>query len=208
MITSDGSDAVVKTHPSPTAFAHAVLRTTMEHYDEMTQWYIDLLDAKIAHQGSNIMFLRYDKEHHRIAIIARPEHVPKPKDQLNAEVDHLAFSYATLTELAQVYISLKSKNRTPIWTINHGPTTSLYYCDPDGNKVELQVDNFDTSEEADAFIKGPLFSMNPIGTDFDPDKWSSEIIAKVRADGKEGLTSDETRRIKTRQEIGERHTRD
>jgi catechol-2,3-dioxygenase len=34
---------------------------------------------------------------------------------------------------------------------NHGLTTSLYYRDPDGNKVELQVDNM-TMEQADEFM--------------------------------------------------------
>lgn len=206
MVASENSNGVANAHPSPAAFAHAVLRTTTDHYDKMTQWYIDLLNAKIAHQGPYIMFLRYDKEHHRIAIAANPNNVPKSTDQRHAEVDHLAFSYGTLTELAQVYTSLKSKSIVPIWTINHGPTTSFYYRDPDGNKVELQVDNFDSSEEADAFVQGPLFRMNPMGTDIDPDKWSSEILAKVRPDGKEGLDADEILRIKTRQEIGERFT--
>ncbi|KAK6365133.1 hypothetical protein LTS17_011611 [Exophiala oligosperma] len=162
-----------KPHPSPTTFAHAVLRTTMDHYEEMSQC---------------------------------PQHVPKTKGVLNAEVDHLAFTYATLTELAQVYTSLKSKAWEPVWTINHGPTTSIYYRDPDGNKVELQVDNFDTKEGADAFMKGPLFSMNPIGTEIDADVWAAEILAKVRPSGEEGLNDEEVKRIKKRREIGERYS--
>jgi hypothetical protein len=32
-------------------------------------------------------------------------------------------------------------------------TTSLYYADPDGNQIELQVDNFATPEEGTAFIE-------------------------------------------------------
>lgn len=38
---------------------------------------------------------------------------------------------------------------------NHGPTTSLYYRDPDGNQIETQVDNFETAEEATAFMNSP-----------------------------------------------------
>lgn len=178
----------------------------MDHYEEMSQWYIDLLGAEVVHKTANITFLRYDEEHHRIAIFASPQHVPKTKGVLNAEVDHLAFTYATLTELAQVYTSLKSKAWEPVWTINHGPTTSIYYRDPDGNKVELQVDNFDTKEGADAFMKGPLFSMNPIGTEIDADVWAAEILAKVRPSGEEGLNDEEVKRIKKRREIGERYS--
>ncbi|KEF56918.1 uncharacterized protein A1O9_07108 [Exophiala aquamarina CBS 119918] len=199
---------VTKPHPSPGLFAHAVLRTTMDHYEEMSQWYIDLLSAEIVHKTANITFLRYDEEHHRIAIFASPDHVPKIEGHRTAEVDHLAFTYPTLTELAHVYTSLKSRERPwkPVWTINHGPTTSIYYRDPDGNKVELQVDNFDTKEEADAFMKGPLFSMNPIGTEIDADEWAEEILAKVLPNGEEGLSNDDIKRIKTRKEIGERYS--
>jgi hypothetical protein len=38
----------------------------------------------------------------------------------------------------------------PFYSINHGPTTSLYYTDPDGNRVELLVDNFATAGEGQA----------------------------------------------------------
>jgi len=72
---------------------------------------------------------------------------------------------------------------------NHGPTTSLYYRDPDGNQIETQVDNFDTLAEIDEFIKSPTFEENPIGVDFDPDELckridsgESEESIKKRAD--------------------------
>lgn len=55
----------------------------------------------------------------------------------------------------------------------------MYYRDPDGNKVELQVDNFDLPEEADSFLRSSLFIKNPIGTDFDPDEWSAQILSKM-----------------------------
>lgn len=44
----------------------------------------------------------------------------------------------------------------------------MYYKDPDGNMLEIQVENFDTTDEATAFMAGPHFAENPIGTDFDP----------------------------------------
>ena len=197
-----------KTHPSPNAFAHAVLRTNPDSYDKMVQFYIEVLSAEITHQAPTITFLRYDEEHHRIAIIKSPDYLPKVKGSIHAEVDHLAFSYNTLTALAQTYSALKAKAKPllPLWSVNHGPTTSLYYRDPNGNKVELQVDNFDTVEAADTFMKGPLFEMNPLGTDLEVDDWAAEILDKVKPDGSEGLSLDDVKRIKTRREIGERFT--
>ena len=46
---------------------------------------------------------------------------------------------------------------------------SLYYRDPDGNSVELQVDAFATKQEATAFFDSEAFRANPIGVIFDPE---------------------------------------
>ncbi|ORX96466.1 Glyoxalase/Bleomycin resistance protein/Dihydroxybiphenyl dioxygenase [Clohesyomyces aquaticus] len=129
---------------SPTALAHAVLRTTSANYAAMIQFWIDLLNADIVHATPVLTFLRYDEEHHRIAIVQTPDTVDKPKEPQYSGLDHLAFTYPTLTALAQQYAHLKSLPQPilPIWSVNHGPTTSLYYRDPDGNKIEMQVDKF------------------------------------------------------------------
>ena len=54
---------------------------------------------------------------------------------------------------------------------------SMYYADPDGNQMELQVDAFDSADDANAFMNGPGFATNPIGVEYDPE----EILAKIRA---------------------------
>jgi hypothetical protein len=53
----------------------------------------------------------------------------------------------------------------------------MYYADPDGNQMELQVDAFDSADAANAFMNGPGFAANPIGVEYDPE----EILAKIRA---------------------------
>ena len=203
-------------HPTPSLLAHVVLRTTPENYENMIAFYMHVLNARIAHASPIITFLRYDDEHHRIAILQTPDVAPKPQDTNHAGMDHIAFTYSSLTELARTYEALKNPAAArdaegravpqlrPIWCVNHGPTTSLYYRDPDSNKIELQVDNFDTTEGADTFMSGNHFAENPIGTDFDPEEWSHRILAKSDAHGNEGLTADEVRSIKARVEIGER----
>jgi hypothetical protein len=40
-----------------------------------------------------------------------------------------------------------------------GVTSSLYHRDPDGNFVELQVDNFVTPEEATSYMEGPMLIL-------------------------------------------------
>ena len=45
----------------------------------------------------------------------------------------------------------------------------MYYEDPDGNRVEFQVENFPTVEELNAWMHSEAFAANPIGVEFDPD---------------------------------------
>jgi hypothetical protein len=46
----------------------------------------------------------------------------------------------------------------------------MYYCDPDTNQVELQIDNFATSAELDVYFKSRAFAENPIGVTYDPEE--------------------------------------
>ena len=75
------------------------------------------------------------------------------------------------------YRQRKAKGIKPVWCTNHGPTTSLYYNDPDGNMVETQFDNFESAEAANEFMTSEAFQTNPIGVDFDPE----ELIKKLES---------------------------
>lgn len=150
---------------TPAKFAHAVLRTT--RFKEMTEWYRTVLGAKIMYENQFLAFMTYDDEHHRIAIAAFPGIVERQAHA--AGLDHLAYTYSTIGDLVATYERLKAAGITPIVTINHGITTSMYYRDPDGNKVELQIDNYDNAQAMQDFFKTDAFAKNPIGVDFDPD---------------------------------------
>ena len=89
---------------------------------------------------------------------------------LAAGTDHVAFTHADLGDLLYTYVRLERANIEPYWCINHGPTTSLYYRDPDGNGVELQHDNFPTKEALNTWMRSDAFAKNPIGVAFDPEK--------------------------------------
>jgi hypothetical protein len=127
------------------------------------------------HSDGILAFLSYDDEHHRIAIAGLPGLEDAP--MMSAGTDHIAFAHRDLGDLLQTYERLAGEGIEPYWAINHGPTTSLYYKDPDGNKVELQVDNFATAEACNAWMRGGEFAQNPIGVTFDP----RELVARYRA---------------------------
>jgi catechol 2,3-dioxygenase-like lactoylglutathione lyase family enzyme len=97
-------------------------------------------------------------------------------------VHHVAYTYAGLGDLLATYRRLKAGGIAPARCINHGPTTSMYYRDPDGLRVELQVDNFATMAEAHAYFAGPDFAENPIGVLFDPEQLIRDYEAGVPLD--------------------------
>ena len=150
----------------PAKFAHFVLRT--RNLEESIAWYQTVVGMEVVHRNDFIAFLTYDGEHHRIALVKTPVATPAPPG--SAGLDHVAYTLASLGDLLSTYLRLKAKGILPVWPINHGPTTSLYYADPDGNRVEFQVDNFATEEELKGWMKSGAFAANPIGVVFDPEK--------------------------------------
>jgi len=160
---------------APIRFAHAVLRT--KQLDTMLNWYQTVLEADVQFRNESLAFLTYDEEHHRLALITRPGTADRVPNSVGLE--HLAYAYADMGELVATYERLKAAGIVPVRTINHGPTTSMYYKDPDGNQVELQVDNFDTVEELHGWFHSKDFAANPIGIVFDPDDLAAKFHAGV-----------------------------
>lgn len=159
----------------PSKFAHAVLRTNK--LAAMVEWYKTVLQAEIVAESKILAFMTYDDEHHRLAIAAIPGLVDRAPHSVG--LDHLAYTYANLGELVATYERLKAACILPVVTINHGPTTSMYYRDPDGNKVELQIDNFDTVEELKGFFRSGEFTRNQFGVNFDADELARKYHAGV-----------------------------
>ncbi|HUG79059.1 MAG TPA: VOC family protein [Burkholderiales bacterium] len=158
---------------SPAKLAHFVLVT--RDLPRLRDWYLTVLEGRVAYQDPVLCFLTYDDEHHRIAIGALPG-VEEREPGLRVGLHHTAFTYRDLGELLYTYRRLKGRGIEPFWTINHGPTTSMYYRDPDGNRVELQVDNFTTAKQANEFMRAH-YAENPIGILFDPEA----LIARYEA---------------------------
>jgi len=83
--------------------------------------------------------------------------------------------------LLDTYTRLKDSGIQPYWCINHGPTTSMYYRDPDNNQVELLIDNFEDVRDGKAYMQSPAFAENPIGVAFEPDTFVARLAGGASA---------------------------
>jgi catechol-2,3-dioxygenase len=162
----------------PKKFVHVVYRT--RRFEKMLAWYKVVFDARVQYQNPALAFLTYDDEHHRFAFanlaVLQPDGTETDKQGLIG-VDHVAYTYASLKDLFENYVQLKAKGILPYWCIHHGMTVSMYYADPDGNQMEFQVDAFDSNEDANAFMSGPINAANPIGVEYDPEEWLARMNA-------------------------------
>jgi catechol-2,3-dioxygenase len=162
----------------PVKFAHVVYQT--RRFEEMLDWYQKVFEAKVVYQNPLFAFLTYDDEHHRFAFVnlsALKPTSPEAGGRAEVGVNHVAYTYANLGDLLDTYARLKQAGITPYWPIHHGVTLSFYYQDPDGNRMEFQVDCCATAEEANAFMLSDAFAANPIGVEID----AEALLAQYRS---------------------------
>ncbi len=164
MSRSADTDTPIK----PARFAHFVLR--VRDLDASIAWYQAVLGMEIVHRSDKlpIVFMTYDDEHHRMAMVQAQNLEAPPRGAPG--LDHVAYTLNSIGDLAATYRRLKKQDILPVWRVNHGMTTSLYYEDPDGNRVEFQVENYATREELNRFMRSQAFAKDPVGVEFDPEE--------------------------------------
>jgi catechol-2,3-dioxygenase len=171
------SDAVI--HPK---FHHFNLKTT--RLQEMIDYYAVLVGAEVIFQDDVGAWLSNDEANHRIALLAFPGFEDDPEKESHTGLHHTAFEYGSFDELNSSYLRLQEAGIEPEFCIDHGMTFSYYYADPDGNRIELQVDNFGDWSKSKGWMKSSEeFKANPIGQFVDP--------ARVAADHAEGASFEE-----------------
>jgi catechol 2,3-dioxygenase-like lactoylglutathione lyase family enzyme len=167
----------------PAKLAHVVFQTN--RIEEMRDWYCSVLGGRVVYEDEHLSFVTYDDEHHRVAFLDFGPLAPReasggalqvrPTDRPG--LHHVAFTFGSMAELVDSYVRLRDLGIRPFFCVNHGPTTSMYYTDPDGNRVELQIDNFATAGEGQAWMLSPAFARNPIGVEYDPEV----LVARFRS---------------------------
>jgi catechol-2,3-dioxygenase len=157
---------------------HISLKTT--RLKEMIDWCALIIGGEVNFQSTDsasatdsriqIVFMSNDRATHRIAFIAVPGLRDDPEHFAHAGLHHIAFEYDSFNDLMPSFARLKQLGVEPGVCIDHGPTTSLYYSDPDQNLIELQADNFGNWEASTEWMRtSKEFRQNPLGVIFNPD---------------------------------------
>ena len=169
----------------PAYISHYGIRA--KNYKDMVDWYKTVFEARVQHENEFLAFMTFDEEHHRIVIFEDAETVDRVPTA--AGVDHIGYGISSFGDLVSTYERLKTKGITPFLPLNHKFTTSLYYRDPDGNEVELSVDNL-PKEQCNEFIRDERMNeigRPPFGCEFD-----AEELARLYHNG---ASDDELARI-------------
>jgi catechol-2,3-dioxygenase len=91
------------------------------------------------------------------------------RDRRSVGLHHLQLRLRDLETLFDAYVELKGLGHVPVESSNHGIATSLYYQDPDGNRVELSGLNFPDEAGMRGYMQTERFKTNPDGEEIDPE---------------------------------------
>jgi catechol 2,3-dioxygenase-like lactoylglutathione lyase family enzyme len=178
------------THPKPThpkpriGLSEVVLRTA--HYDRLCTFYTHVLQQPPTLDmtpQSGIGTTDPDVPT-RIAFFNLPSDYPYTQrvaifecadiggtDRRSVGLHHLQIRYPDLDALFAAYAQFKALGLRPVEAANHGIATSLYYQDPDRNRVEISGLNFATEAEMKQYMASEVFRRNPDGVSIDPDEF-------------------------------------
>jgi catechol 2,3-dioxygenase len=121
-------------------------------------FYVRTLGLKVAHENyeRGAVFLSFGKEHHDLALFQLA--TGEPPDEKQPGLHHMAWQLGSFDELREAYKELKAIGVQVESTVEHNVTRSIYFPDPDGNRVELYCD----------MVENGFESMRTVGPRRDP----------------------------------------
>ena len=185
---------------TPLRIAEVVLQTS--RYDQMRAWYASVIeiDPYFEHlpsmtardetkdgngesawaRQSRLCFFRLLLDHPYFQVIALFD-VPSTgfSNPAGPGLHHLQLRDASLLTMAGRYCRLKGLGIEPFRTVDHGPSLSFYYHDPDRNVVEIAASNHASIEDYLAALASPEFKRNPSGHHVDADSATALICAQA-----------------------------
>lgn len=172
----------------PLRISEVVLKTG--RYDELRTWYQMMLGIAPFYEfvptaprerkpgetdraaDFRLSFFRLHTDHPYVQVVALFD-IPGTRAEPTGDpgLHHMQLRCPDLPQLFERYERLKSVGVLPHRTANHGPGTSFYYRDPDGNVVELSANNFATLQGYQAYFTSDAYRRNPSGIEIDADAY-------------------------------------
>jgi catechol-2,3-dioxygenase len=154
--------------PARPTMHHVTLKTGQ--LAAMIDWYERVLGLDRQFVFERGAWLTNDAANHRLGLLSTEQIGVDPDALHHAGLHHSAFEFDDLDQWLASYVRLRDQGISPHMVCDHGMTMSMYYADPDGNSVELQVDNFGNWHQSSAWMRtSPEFEADPIGPPCDPE---------------------------------------
>lgn len=134
--------------------------------ERMAAFYTRVLGLVITDRGDlghvQLVFLSRDpQEHHQVVLASG-----KPDDATFNTINQLSFRVPDLATLRRVHARLACEAVTEVLPAMHGNAVSVYFRDPEGNRVEL-------------FFDTPWYCRQPLRVPFDFADDDAAIMARV-----------------------------
>jgi catechol-2,3-dioxygenase len=125
---------------------HVVLK--VRDVQKSKEFYLRALGLKLAYEDRDhgAVFLSFGTQHHDLALFQHATgEAPGPAQP---GLHHTAWQLRSFEELQAAHRELRELGISVESTIEHNVTRSVYFHDPDGNRVELYCDMVDDGFEA------------------------------------------------------------
>jgi len=125
---------------------HIVLK--VRDVQRSREFYTRALGLKVAHEDltRGTAFLSFGREHHELALFQLASGETPGATQPG--MHHMAWQLGSFEELQAAHRELGQLGISVEATVEHNVTRSVYFPDPDGNRVELYCDMVENGFEA------------------------------------------------------------
>jgi catechol-2,3-dioxygenase len=155
-------------HPVP-ALSHFGIHVT--DIDRMVDFYTGVLGLVVTDRGTldesgrQLAFLSHDPdEHHQLVLVTG-----RPADERGMNVvNQISFKLPTLDDLKAMHATVQKGGVEQFRIVTHGNAWSIYFADPEGNRVEVFVDT-------------PWHTRQPFAEPFDITAPTETILAETEA---------------------------
>ncbi len=126
-------------------------------------FYTRVLGLQVAYEDRqrDAVFLSFGTEHHDLALFQLA--TGEPPEAAQPGLHHMAWQLGSFAELQAAHRELEELGIPVEATVEHNVTRSVYFFDPDGNRVELYCDMVSNGFEAMQTL-GPASKLLDIET--------------------------------------------